>query len=221
MQDWIARLFEDRELLRMGHGQRRDDLNLGLGWLYYALARTMRPATVVVIGSWRGFVPMMFARALHDNNDGGRVVFIDPSLADDFWRDADKVSQYFAGHGISNVRHYLMTTQQFVDTADYRELHDIGIHFVDGYHTEQQVRFDHESFAGRMVHNGITLFHDSFGSRTSSRYGAGKEYVCTVKDYLEKLRSRKDLQVFDLPFGEGVTLVQRPPVNEMVFQAKP
>ena len=33
MIDWISRLFEHSELTRMGHGQRVEDLNLGLGWL--------------------------------------------------------------------------------------------------------------------------------------------------------------------------------------------
>ena len=37
MQDWIGRLFENHDLTRMGHGQRVEDLNLGLGWVYYGL----------------------------------------------------------------------------------------------------------------------------------------------------------------------------------------
>ena len=79
MNEWIAALFRDHELTRMGHAQSVEDLNLGLGWLYYGLARAMRPATVVVIGSYRGFAPMMFGRALADNGGGGQVHFIDPS----------------------------------------------------------------------------------------------------------------------------------------------
>src|SRR4029078_1514743 len=47
MIDWIAKLLSHPELVRMGHGQRAEDNNLGLGWLYYALARALRPATVV------------------------------------------------------------------------------------------------------------------------------------------------------------------------------
>ena len=39
---WIADLFRHPELLRMGHDQRSEDLNLGLGWLYYGLARVQR-----------------------------------------------------------------------------------------------------------------------------------------------------------------------------------
>ena len=70
LNHWIAGLFEHPDLLRMGHAQRRDDLNLGLGWLYYALGRMLRPARAVVIGSYRGFAPLVLARALSDNSEG-------------------------------------------------------------------------------------------------------------------------------------------------------
>ena len=51
----------------MGHNQRAEDLNLGLGWLYYGLARLIHPKSAVVIGSYRGFVPLLLGRALRDN----------------------------------------------------------------------------------------------------------------------------------------------------------
>jgi hypothetical protein len=57
MKDWIAKLLDYRDLTRMGHLQRVEDANLGLGWIYYGLARVIRPKQVVVIGSYRGFVP--------------------------------------------------------------------------------------------------------------------------------------------------------------------
>src|SRR3954469_18532160 len=88
---WIARLFREPALLRMGHNQRADDLNLGLGGLYYALARLVHPQRAVVIGSYRGYVPLLLARASQENAEDGEVIFIDPSLVDDFWKDADRV----------------------------------------------------------------------------------------------------------------------------------
>ena len=98
--NWIERLFSEPDLQRMGHGQTAADLNLGLGWLYYAQARTLRPTRAVCIGSWRGFVPLLLAKALQDNGDGGRVTFIDPSLVDDFWTDPLRVRQWWARFGI-------------------------------------------------------------------------------------------------------------------------
>src|ERR1019366_9046655 len=99
MNDWLTKLLQNPELRRMGHGQRLDDLNLGLGWLYYALARALRPQTVVVIGSFRRFVPLVFARALADNLEKGSVTFIDPSFVDDFWKDPQTVQNYFTSFG--------------------------------------------------------------------------------------------------------------------------
>jgi len=209
MKDWIASLLEKPELTTMGHGQRVEDLNLGLGWLYYALARVVRPATVVVIGSLRGFAPLIFGKALSDNTEGGQVVFIDPSLVDDFWKDPAAVQDYFAGFGVSNIRHYLMTTQQFVESEAYSALDRVGILFVDGYHSEEQACFDYEALRGRVAPDGLVLFHDSTSTVTSRLYGADRAYQHTVHRFMDTLKKDASLQVFDLPFAQGVTLVRQ------------
>lgn len=209
MKDWIAELFRDPNLTRMGHAQRVEDLNLGLGWLYYGLARVLRPAVAVVIGSYRGFVPMMIGKALADNGAGGQVHFIDPSYVDDFWKDAAAVDAHFARYGLSNIRHYLMTTQQFVESAAYRELDSPGIVFVDGYHTEEQVRFDYEAFRDRLSNDGVTLFHDTRYVKPSRMYGPDRVYTRTVRYFIDRLKQDPALQVFNLPFGDGLTLVRR------------
>jgi hypothetical protein len=98
MNEWIEKLFQNPDLLRMGHGQRCEDANLGLGWIYYGLARTLRPASVVVIGSWRGFVPLVLGKALADNLEGGEVTFIDPS----WWMDSGRMpGQWTDGSAVS------------------------------------------------------------------------------------------------------------------------
>jgi len=209
MNDWIAKLLENPGLRRMGHGQRLDDLNLGLGWLYYALGRIVRPATVVVIGSHRGFVPLVFAKALSDNEEKGSVCFIDPSFADDFWKDAASVASYFTSFGVNNIRHFLMTTQEFVASDAYRALGSVDMVFVDGYHSAEQARFDYEAFADLLAPSGMVLFHDSIDVMTSSIYGADRSYEHRVKDFIETLKKDPSLQVLDLPFARGVTLVRR------------
>jgi predicted O-methyltransferase YrrM len=208
MRDWIQRLFETGDLLRMGHQQRAEDANLGLGWLYYALGRILRPARVVVVGSFRGFVPLIFSKALADNSEGGTVWFIDPSLVDDFWKDPAEVRQYFGDFAASNIEHFPMTTQQFVMTEKYRSLGEIGIVFVDGYHSEEQARFDYEAFASHLPADGIVLFHDSVRVRTSRMYGPERLYEHRVKCFIDTLKNDSGLQVLDLPFGDGVTLVR-------------
>jgi predicted O-methyltransferase YrrM len=210
MYNWISQLYKNPDLLRMGHCQSPVDLNLGMGWLYYGFTRLIRPQKVVIIGSWRGFTPLIFSKALADNAENGVVYFIDPSLADDFWKDAGKVSEYFKSYGADNIRHYLMTTQEFVDSDTYKSLDNIGILFIDGLHTKEQAKFDYETFVDKLSHNAIIMFHDSIKMKWSKKiYGPGREYQTDVKMFIDELKTDPNLQIFDLPFAEGLTLARR------------
>ena len=215
MKDWIAKLLDYRDLAGMGHLQRVEDANLGLGWIYYALARVIRPKLVVVIGSYRGFVPLVLGKALADNVDGGRVIFIDPSFVDDFWKDPQSVRAHFAHFDVTNIEHYLMTTQQFTQSEAYRSLDHLGMVFVDGYHSEEQARFDYEAFEGLLHPDGIILLHDTATApgRASYMYGAERAYEKRVKCFVDILKQDIRLQVFDLPFDQGVTLVRKLSAN--------
>lgn len=193
----------------MGHNQRAESLNLGLGWLYYALARIVHPRRAVVIGSYRGFVPLVLGKALRDNGEPGEVTFIDPSMVDDFWKDPDATRAHFARFGLDNVRHFLMTTQQFVESEDFRGLGEIGLLFVDGYHSIEQARFDFRAFEGRLADRGLALFHDSMITRRSEIYGSEHAYDITVKAFIDELKHERGLQVLDVPFGTGLTLVRK------------
>ncbi len=207
--DWVASILANGDLCRMGHAQRAQDQNLGLGWLYYALGRTVRPKQVVCIGSWRGFVPIVFGQALRDNGEGGRVIFIDPSLVDDFWADPQRTAQWFGSFGLDNVEHHRRTTQQFVDTDAYRSLGEVGLLFVDGFHSAEQARFDHEAFADMLADDAFVLFHDSVRPKSSKIYGEARRYTHTVYEYMNELRRRPGLEVMDFPMDSGVTLVRR------------
>ena len=209
LTEWIAQLFQQREMLLMGHAQRQSDLNLGLGWLYYGSGALIRPSVAVVVGSYRGFVPLVLARALADNGEGGQVHFIDPSLVDDFWTDEANVRDHFSGHGVTNIRHYLMTTQEFVETEAYRNIGQIGIAFIDGYHTREQASFDFEAFASKLTPTGMALLHDSVWHKKSSFYGPGREYEHSVVDFVAELKEQPEWQLLDMPFGEGLSIVRR------------
>ena len=209
MREWIAELFENPDLTKMGHGQRVEDLNLGLGWLYYSLARIVRPTRAVVIGSYRGFAPLVLGKALADNSEGGQVFFIDPSFVDDFWKDSQAVNDYFTSFGVTNIWHFLMTTQQFVESEGYSTLDQVGLVFVDGYHSEEQARFDYEAFEGLLAPGGVILFHDSVRVRQARLYGVHCTYEHRVKCFIDKLKGDPTLQIFDLPFAAGVTLVRK------------
>ena len=209
MRKWIAELYADTNLTRMGHLQRASDLNLGLGWIYYGLARTIRPRTAVVIGSYRGFVPLVLGKALSENQEGGEVVFIDPSFVDDFWKDPEAVRNHFASHGVTNIRHFLMTTQEFILSETYHSLGPVGLVFIDGHHSEEQARVDYEAFESRLEAGGMALFHDTAGYRLSKMHGPERTYQHRVKDYVAQLGQVEGLQVFDIPFGDGVTIVRK------------
>lgn len=211
MNDWIAALFEDPDMLEMGHCQRAGDLNLGMGWLYYALARLIRPRNAVVIGSYRGFTPLVIAKALDDNVEDGRVHFIEPSLVDDFWRDSERVKRRFEEHGISNVAHHLMTTQDFVESEAYAALDEIGLLLIDGLHTAKQARFDYRAFEPKLTPAAVTLFHDSVVDYESRMYGEDRRYRYSVSQFIAELAADPSLQVLDLPFAFGLTLVRAKP----------
>jgi hypothetical protein len=209
---YITRLFTNPQMLRMGHGQSKADLNLGLGWLYYALARALRPERAVVIGSLRGFVPSVIARGLLENDKPGTVEFIDPSLVDDFWTDPERVAAHFAALGTPNVRHHRHTTQAFVETPEYAALADIGLLMVDGYHTAEQARFDYLAFLPKLHAEAVVMFHDSTPRiNKSTIYGEDHAYCYTVHVLIERLRQTPGLQVFALPIFGGVTLVSGQP----------
>jgi len=211
LDGYIDRLFTQPDMLRMGHGQRREDNNLGLGWIYYALGRVLQPQTSVVIGSYRGFVPSVIGRALIDNGEAGTVHFVDPSLVDAFWSDAEVVQQHFARLGTPNVHHHHHTTQSFVLTAHYAALDNIGLLMIDGLHTASQACYDYLAFLPKLASNAVVMFHDSTERRLSTFYGAEKAYQHSVCDLIEALRADAALEVFNLPIGSGVCLVRGQP----------
>lgn len=206
----------------MGHNQRPGDASLGLGWVYYALARLVRPRHAVVIGSYRGFVPLVLGRAFQDNGEHGRVTFVDPSLVDGFWTDPASVRAHFERFGVGNVTHFRMTTQEFVGTPEYAALGEVGLLFVDGYHTAEQARFDWLAFEGRLAPYGIALFHDGLVLVESPIYGADRAYRVTVRHLMDELRRDPALQVLDLPFGTGLTLVRKADgASEPLLEGRP
>jgi predicted O-methyltransferase YrrM len=202
----IAAMADRPELWTMGHNQDQQHLDLGLGWFYYGLTRSLRPSRVVVIGSWRGFAPMLMAQALQDAGSGAELIFIDPSFVDAQWRSG--VDEYFAGFGIHCIRHFCETSQEFL-AANRLEPGSVDLFFVDGYHTEEQCRLEYDGFGPLLSERAVTLFHDSTSHYVSGIYGDGNEYEHTVWRYIDALRARPDLEVVNLEIAQGVAMVKR------------
>lgn len=206
---WIERLLAEPQLCGMGHAQRPEAADLGLGWLYHALVRIERPAQVVCIGSWRGFAPLVLGRALLDNGDGGRLLFIDPSLVDDFWRDPSRVQAWFTRFGVPDIEHHGLTTQAFVDSPRFATLGPVGLLFIDGLHTAEQARFDHEAFATKLTPGAPVLFHDGVRHRRSRLYGDDRAYEHGVVDYLRELARQGTHDLLPFEQGSGVVVARR------------
>jgi predicted O-methyltransferase YrrM len=81
--------------------------------------------------------------------------------------------------------------------------------FIDGYHSEEQARFDYQTFEGLLDPDGVILLHDSVRCEISRIYGTERVYERRVKCFIDELKRDTRLQVFDLPFDQGITLVRK------------
>jgi predicted O-methyltransferase YrrM len=208
--EFVKLVLRNPELCSMGHAQFPEEADIGLGWLYYAIARLVKPRVAVVIGSYRGFVPLILGRALSENSANGNVIFIDPSHVDDFWKFPERINRHFGYFGVHNVAHHLCTTQEFVKTEAYQALNEIGLLFLDGFHSFEQVRFDHQAFQSKLSLGGFVLFHDSTRVRVAGRvYGKDRAYEHQVKYYLDELKRNPNYQILDFCFGDGLTLLRK------------
>src|SRR2546423_5785137 len=108
----------------LGHHEDSRGLNLGFGFLYYALVRTLRPKHVVVIGSGFGLSAVCLALGLKDNAKGC-LSFVDPSYSvfsdgplktvggTSQWDDPHKVEQHLARFGVGHLlTHYRMKSEE-------------------------------------------------------------------------------------------------------------
>jgi len=85
----------------------------------------------------------------------------------------------------------------------------VGLPFVNGLHTAEPSRFDHEAFVPLLTPDAVACFHDDVRHKESRLYGDDKVYRHTVVDYIDKLKRRPDLQAVDFPLDAGVALVRR------------
>ena len=140
-----------------------------------------------------------------DNIEGGEVIFINSSHLNEFWTNPRLVDIYFRRLGTPNVRHYRVTTPV------YAALGDIGLLMIDGLHTAEQARVDYLSFLDKLAENAIVLFHDSVRERVSLIYGEDRLYTHTVCRFMERQKETPGLELFTIPFADGVTLAQGRP----------
>jgi hypothetical protein len=200
----------------MGHRERKADLNLGFGFVYYGLVRTLRPQHVLVIGSGYGFSVVCFALGLKDNRVG-RLSFVDPSYSllrngpqntiggANFWHDPEHVRAHFARFGVEQVvTHYKETSESFFERYAEHGLPPIDLAFIDGNHAMPHVERDVAGVLQQGHKNTYFLLHDTNIYLRELLRHAG------VKRWLRKKASRNKaaFEFVDFPFASGMALVR-------------
>ena len=198
----------------LGHNEDAHDLNLGFGFLYYGLVRTLRPEHVLVIGSGFGFSVTCLALGLKDNGIG-RLSFVDPSYSvfkhgpmatiggTAQWDHPEKVRAHFGRFGVDHVvTHYKLTSAQFF-TAQAHRLPAVDIAFIDGSHAYADVRHDFLRTLHCTHRNSYLWLHDTnIYVRELVRHAGVKRWLKTIA------REKEHFEVIDFPFSSGVALVR-------------
>lgn len=203
-----------------------DTLNLGFGYLYYALGRIVRPETSVIIGSKKGFSVICLALALNDNEGCGiseiscyrtklakqtrpTLHFVDPSYSVHrgdrnhmfgigFWDDADSVRAWWQEFDVGDiVQHHRMRSDEFAASELCPNTIDCLI--IDGDHTYEGMTFDVAAYGARLSPGGIMLLHDVHPA-IRPEFGGPRVYAELDRDAYETIR---------LPIYPGLALVVR------------
>jgi hypothetical protein len=198
-----------------GHREDARSLNLGFGFLYYALVRALRPRHTLVIGSGYGFSVVCFALGLKDNGLG-RLSFVDPSyslLKDGplatvggrgMWNEASSVQAHFQRFGVQHlVKHYKMRNDAFFPDYDRFNLPPLDLAFIDGSHAFEDVKYDFTNVLAHSRKNTYILLHDTNIYIRELLSHAG------VKKWLKAIKKQKEFfEVLNFPFSSGVALVR-------------
>ncbi|HUL96415.1 MAG TPA: class I SAM-dependent methyltransferase [Usitatibacter sp.] len=199
----------------LGHHEDPGTLNIGFGFLYYGLVRTLRPKHVVVIGSGFGFSVVCLALGLADNG-AGALSFVDPSYSllrhgplhtvggTSQWDEPGKVRAHFDRFGVAErVRHLRLTSAEFFKSYENLGLPDIDVAFIDGNHSYEDVRHDFLAALGRMKKGGYMLLHDTnIYVRELVRHAG-------VKRWLKEIQHETEwFEAIDFPFSSGVAMIR-------------
>lgn len=199
----------------LGHNEKPANMNLGFGFFYYGLVRSLRPRHVLVIGSGFGFSVICLALGLKDNQCG-RLSFVDPSYSlakhgpfktiggKDNWSDPRGVYAHFARFGVEDiVTHYKMTSREIFASYKKFKLSKIHLAFIDGSHAFKDVREDFLGVYRHCIRNSYILMHDTnIYIREMLRHSG-------VKRWLKLVQEQKDMfEAVDFPFDSGVALVR-------------
>lgn len=198
-----------------GHNEQLATLNLGFGFMYYAVVRAVRPEHIVVIGSGYGFSVVCLALGLKDNGKG-RLSFVDPSYSifkhgpwktmggRGKWDDPESVVQHFSLFGVNDiVTHFKLKSDEFFGRFRNLGLPKIDIAFIDGNHSHENVKCDFTAAVKHSGKNAYIFLHDTNIYIREIMRNVG------VKRWLKRIKKEKEcFEVLDFPFSSGVAIVR-------------
>jgi predicted O-methyltransferase YrrM len=150
----------------LGRFAHRADWRSGLGeslYTLYGIARTLRPACIVEIGSARGRSTCALALACRQNNSG-RVFAIDPHTPT-AWSDTgaetntyEFLREKLQRYGLQDYCEIIRSTSQEA-LANWTRKIDMA--FIDGDHTYEGVKTDFELCRPHLTEHALVVFHDT------------------------------------------------------------
>lgn len=196
--------------LRAAHGKLATlPFRSGLGdsaWLLYGLARSLKPAVCVEIGSARGKSACHVGLALRENGSG-KLWAIDPHRPTD-WNDADSVDTFETiRRNLRSVglERWVEVVREDSSTVAAGWSRPIDLLFIDGDHSYDGVKADWNAFARHVRPFGFVVFHDTLWDlRPDPRYARAD---MGVPRFVEELR-REGYPVLTVDQDYGVSLVQ-------------
>jgi hypothetical protein len=201
-------------------------LNIGFGFLYYSLTRILKPKTVCVFGSTKSFSPICFSLGVKDNNNNGKVYFVDAGYSVEtdgkpkgmggfgFWKNKSKYNSLFSSFGIEQIIDpKIMTTSDFLKFHRQHSLPTIDLLYIDADHSYEGFRYDFKNFSKLISENGIILFHDVLVDDGTYGYHFG------IKKYFQsKLLHSRHFSSFKIPIWPGIGMAQK--INNISLKEK-
>ncbi len=199
----------------LGHNQKSTRLNLGFGFIYYGVARALRPRHTLVIGSGYGFSVVCLGLAIKDNGNG-RLSFVDPSYSlikhgpkktiggRGTWDDEEFVRSHFDRFGIRDVvTHYRMRSDELFPQYEELKLPTIDLAFIDGNHAFEEVKRDFTEVLRRARRNTYIFLHDTnIYVRELIQHAGVKKWLNIVR------KDDRAFEVVNFPFSSGVALIR-------------
>jgi predicted O-methyltransferase YrrM len=174
--------------------------------LLYGLVRSIKPMTIVEIGSARGRSACFMGMALKENGSG-KLYAIDPHTRT-AWNDEDSVDTYPILLGNVETLGLQAQVEVLRETSDHVARDwtlPIDLLFIDGDHSYDGVKHDWELFSPFVRQFGSVIFHDTLWDlRPDPKYARSD---MGVPRFVEELR-REGYPTITVERDFGVSIVQ-------------